>query len=265
MNTSGITTLASVNVITPASTVAKLPVGLENGESKEEILPPVEESSASSPSADRRDGSQQTPDQNDDETEQQRVRAVEQQEQQIVRELAARHREVIAHEQAHAAVGGQYAGSPSYTYERGPDGVNYAVAGEVPISLPSGNGDPAETIAAAQQVRRAALAPADPSPQDRLVAAKATQLLLEAGAQLAVEQAKQQATASDEGAESVSEPLGGEQPSALEDQREGQAEAGRRDELRAAASSNVDFFQQLISQDSTLPDQNSGSLIDQLA
>ena len=205
--------------------------------------------------------------QKDDETEQQRVSDAEQQrqEQQIIRELAARQREVIAHEQAHAAVGGKYAGSPSYTYQRGPDGVNYAVAGEVPISLPSGSGDPEETIAAAQQVRNAALAPANPSSQDRLVAAQATQLLLEARAQLAAERAEEQAVARSEQAESVDEPIEDEQPSLIEAQREQEAEKERRDEIRAAVLPNVDFFQQLITQDSILPDQNLGGLIDQLA
>ncbi|MEL7393699.1 MAG: putative metalloprotease CJM1_0395 family protein, partial [Pseudomonadota bacterium] len=42
-------------------------------------------------------------------------------EQAQVDELKARDREVRAHEQAHAAVGGQYAGAPSYTFQTGPD------------------------------------------------------------------------------------------------------------------------------------------------
>ncbi len=90
--------------------------------------------------------------------------------------MATLDREVRNREQAHTAVGGQYAGAPSYEYERGPDGVNYAVAGEVPISTSAINGDPERTIEKAQVVRRAALAPAEPSPQDRRVAAEASQL-----------------------------------------------------------------------------------------
>ena len=39
-----------------------------------------------------------------------------------VAELKDRDREVRRHEQAHANAGGQFAGSPSYTFERGPDG-----------------------------------------------------------------------------------------------------------------------------------------------
>ncbi len=89
------------------------------------------------------------------------------------------------HERAHAAVGGQYAGAPVYQYERGPDGVSYAVSGEVSISTGAVSGDPQATISKAQQIKRAALAPADPSPQDRRVAANATQMEFEARQELA--------------------------------------------------------------------------------
>jgi len=41
------------------------------------------------------------------------------QEAQEIRELQLRDREVRAHEAAHAAAGGAYAGSPTYTFERG--------------------------------------------------------------------------------------------------------------------------------------------------
>lgn len=105
-------------------------------------------------------------------------------EQQEVRDLAARDREVRAHEQAHANVGGRYAGSPSYTYQRGPDGRQYAVGGEVSISTSPIPGDPEATIDKAQIVRRAALAPAEPSAQDRRVAAEATAIEQQARAEL---------------------------------------------------------------------------------
>lgn len=96
-------------------------------------------------------------------------------EQRQVSELAVRDREVRAHEQAHASVGGQFAGAPSFQFERGPDGVSYAVSGEV--SIDSGRAaTPEATIQKAQTVRRSALAPANPSPQDRNVAASATRL-----------------------------------------------------------------------------------------
>lgn len=98
----------------------------------------------------------------------------------LIKELSARDREVRNHEQAHAAVGGQYAGAPSYTYQKGPDGVNYAVGGEVSIDTSPIPGNPEATLNKAAQVKRAALAPAEPSAQDRKVAAVATQIQLEA-------------------------------------------------------------------------------------
>lgn len=105
-----------------------------------------------------------------------------------IRELKARDAEVKAHEAAHAAVGGQLAGTPSYTYQRGPDGVRYAVGGEVPIDVSKVNGDPQATLEKMQRVQRAALAPAEPSSQDRQVAALAAQQAAEARAEISAEQ-----------------------------------------------------------------------------
>jgi hypothetical protein len=101
-------------------------------------------------------------------------------------DLKARDREVRAHEAAHQAVGGQYAGAISYVYERGPDGAQYAVGGEVSIDTAPVEGDPQATIEKMRTVRAAALAPAEPSPQDRAVAAQAMQLMLQAQSELAV-------------------------------------------------------------------------------
>jgi hypothetical protein len=104
-----------------------------------------------------------------------------------VRGLRERDREVRMHEQAHAAVGGQYAGAPSYEYESGPDGKRYAVGGEVSIDV-SAEKTPADTIRKMQQVKAAALAPAEPSAQDYKVAADATQQEKSARSELAKEQ-----------------------------------------------------------------------------
>jgi hypothetical protein len=95
--------------------------------------------------------------------------------------LVRRDAEVRAHEAAHQAAGGELAGAASFTFEQGPDGRAYAVGGEVPIRLREGR-TPEETIAIARRVRRAALAPANPSPQDLAVAASASQLELAAQA-----------------------------------------------------------------------------------
>lgn len=108
------------------------------------------------------------------------------QDQALISQLAARDREVRAHEQAHMAVGGAYAGAAKYQFQRGPDGVNYAVGGEVPIDV-SKAANPEQTIRKAQIVRRAALAPAEPSPQDRLVAAEASRMEMQARQELALE------------------------------------------------------------------------------
>ena len=115
-----------------------------------------------------------------------------------IRDLAERDREVRAHEQAHQAVGGQYAGSASYEYQRGPDGKQYAVGGEVPIRLSSDPNNPEATLEQAETVRRAALAPAEPSSQDRRVAAQATQIALEAQAQIQALQREEQLAKEDE-------------------------------------------------------------------
>jgi hypothetical protein len=117
---------------------------------------------------------------------------------QMIRQLESRDREVRAHEQAHKSVGGQYAGAISYTYQRGPDGVNYAIGGEVSISVSPVQGDPQATIEKADTVRRAALAPAEPSAQDRSVAAQATQLKAEALSELNQQQAEEAAARREE-------------------------------------------------------------------
>jgi hypothetical protein len=100
-----------------------------------------------------------------------------------VRQLKQRDAEVRAHEQAHATVGGSYAGAPQYTYTKGPDGKKYATGGEVQIDT-SPERTPEATIRKMDIVIRAALAPAEPSSQDRAVARQAQQQRLEAQQQL---------------------------------------------------------------------------------
>ena len=104
-------------------------------------------------------------------------------EQKKLDQLKARDKEVRIHEQQHQRVGGQYASAPSYSTEKGPDGKDYAVGGEVQIST-SEESEPEQTITKMQQVRRAALAPAEPSSQDYSVARKAQQKEMEARAEL---------------------------------------------------------------------------------
>lgn len=109
-----------------------------------------------------------------------------QQQQAIVSKLAARDQHVRAHEQAHLAAAGGYAkGGASFTYERGPDGQLYATAGEVGIDTSPVQGDPEATIRKAETIRAAAQAPSDPSTQDRMVAAAASRMELQAQRELA--------------------------------------------------------------------------------
>ncbi|MEM1071818.1 MAG: putative metalloprotease CJM1_0395 family protein [Planctomycetota bacterium] len=104
-----------------------------------------------------------------------------------VEELQARDAEVRAHEQAHvAAAGTLFRGGPTYTYQTGPDGKRYAVGGMVQIDTSEG-ATPEETIQKAAQIRRAALAPAEPSSTDQAVAANASRMEAEARAELARE------------------------------------------------------------------------------
>lgn len=108
-----------------------------------------------------------------------RERQQQQAEQREVEALKQRDQEVRTHEQAHASTGGQYAGSPQYEFQRGPDGQRYAVDGQVSIDI-SAESTPEQTIRKMQQVRAAALAPAEPSPQDLQVAAEASRIAFDA-------------------------------------------------------------------------------------
>ncbi|WP_051434528.1 putative metalloprotease CJM1_0395 family protein [Desulfonatronum lacustre] len=114
---------------------------------------------------------------------------------QVLEQLRQRDAEVRAHEQAHVAAGGQYVtAGVSYTYETGPDGRQYAVGGEVSIDTSPVPGNPEQTEQKAQTIRRAALAPASPSPQDVKVATSAAQMEAEARMErIQNEQAERQA------------------------------------------------------------------------
>ncbi|TIH11036.1 putative metalloprotease CJM1_0395 family protein [Pseudomonas leptonychotis] len=162
--------------------------------------------------------------------EQQRLEQLE------VAKLVSRDQEVRTHEQAHAAVGGQYAGAPTYTYERGPDGKRYAVGGEVGIDAGALPNDPEATLRKMEVVIRAALAPAEPSAQDRQVAAQAQAQMTEARAQLAQQQSSEAQSASEARAEQRNknkEPNDGADQSAAATQQD------------RPSSSSLDLYKQL--------------------
>ncbi len=112
-----------------------------------------------------------------------------------VQQLKQRDTEVRRHEQAHLSAAGRYArGGANYTFTRGPDGRQYATGGEVSIDVSPAR-TPQATITKAQVVKAAALAPAEPSSQDRAVAAAAGKMENEARAELAkqrIEESTQQ-------------------------------------------------------------------------
>jgi len=136
-----------------------------------------------------------------------------------IQALKARDLEVRRHEQAHAAAGGPYAGAPSYEFTTGPDGARYATGGEVSIDTSPVPGDPQATLEKAQTVRRAALAPAEPSEQDRRVAAEASQMAAQARIEL-LQLQRADAAEGDED-QAPSEPLSGEAPTTTKEEDQG--------------------------------------------
>jgi len=189
--------------------------------------------------------SQQASEESSEEEQEQQQLELEQQQ---IKELKARDTEVRVHEQAHASVGGQYAGSPSYDYQRGPDGNNYAVGGEVQIDVSEIPGDPQATIDKMQTVRAAALAPAEPSSADRAIAADATQKMAAAQAELA-------APADDEaqGQEESQNALSINETSTAESQKNTDTEQSRDPEVDARAGRIANFYQMASS-----PQNDSG-------
>jgi hypothetical protein len=114
-------------------------------------------------------------------------------EERIVARLRQREAEVKAHESAHKMAGGPYAGAPSYTYTTGPDGRQYITGGEVQVDMSPVQGDAEATVRKMEQLKRAALAPSDPSSADRAAAAQAEAIKLQAQSQVKEErQAKQE-------------------------------------------------------------------------
>lgn len=105
-----------------------------------------------------------------------------------IRQLKLIDAEVRQHERAHVAAAGiLIRRGAQFAFVTGPDGQRYAVGGEVQIDTSGVPDDPEATIRQAQNIRRAALAPRQPSQQDRSVAARASRMEFEARADLARE------------------------------------------------------------------------------
>jgi hypothetical protein len=106
--------------------------------------------------------------------------------QQQVQKLKQTDQKVREHEAAHMAAGAGLTGGAHFEYARGPDGRQYAVAGEVKIEVSPAQ-TPEQTLDKAKRIQAAALAPADPSSQDRAVAAQAAQMATQAQAEISRE------------------------------------------------------------------------------
>lgn len=110
-----------------------------------------------------------------------------------IQQLKSRDQEVRTHEQAHVSAGAKNA---QYEYETGPDGKRYATGGHAEIETSKGD-SPESTITKAQQIKKAALAPSNPSSQDRKVAAEAEAMIAEAQKELRSKALKQGGVAED--------------------------------------------------------------------
>lgn len=112
-------------------------------------------------------------------------------EERLLQRLKQRDLEVRIHERQHlAAAGGYVKNGPVYEYTIGPDGKRYAIGGHVSLDMSPIPNNPEATIRKARLIKKAALAPADPSAADRAVAALAANMELKARKQLQAEEEK---------------------------------------------------------------------------
>lgn len=265
------------NAVAPYAPLGRQAVSQEDTELKNTSFKPLEESASTGRGENRRspedrpgevEERERTRQPTQDNPEKRVSERREEEELAEVRELAARDREVRAHERAHAAVGGHYAGAPRYEYTRGPDGVSYATSGEVSIDTSKVPGDPRATLEKAQLIRRAALAPAEPSPQDRQVAAEAMRLEAEAKAELIAQQREEmqaERTDSEEDeAPSRAEAEGSEESSTNRREaaeREEQARKERAREFAETSARNIDINRRLIEIGLIEPPTTSGQFL----
>ncbi|MBN8183843.1 putative metalloprotease CJM1_0395 family protein [Roseibium aggregatum] len=162
---------------------------------------------------------------------------LDQAEEKQVDKLKQRDQEVRAHEQAHARVGGAYAGAPSYTFQQGPDGKRYAIGGEVQIDT-SRERTPEATIRKMQVVIRAATAPADPSSQDLKVAQQARAQISEAQAE--VRQKKSEELSGDDDDGNVNSASGPDLETVGPDSTTGRNNSGGSDNAENAGGTSGD-------------------------
>ncbi|MBL26714.1 MAG: hypothetical protein CMM50_04075 [Rhodospirillaceae bacterium] len=95
----------------------------------------------------------------------------------LVDQLAAIDRSVREHEMQHYYGGRPYSALPEYWTVRGPDGRDYAITGMVRFDQRLLPDDPEANIVKLQVLKRSALAPRDPSDEDRIVARELDKLI----------------------------------------------------------------------------------------
>lgn len=98
-------------------------------------------------------------------------------EQSLLADLARIDKGVHEHEMQHYLLAQPYARPPEYFYVIGPDGRRYAVSGLTPFDVTPIPGDNDATIRKLEALVRAAMAPRDPSNEDRRVASTLEQLV----------------------------------------------------------------------------------------
>ena len=106
-----------------------------------------------------------------------------------VEDLKRKDKEIREHEQSHLQSGGSYAHAPQYVYKTGPDGNKYVVEGKTQIVFQEGD-SPEDTIKIAHTIMKAALAPKEPSNEDRRVMAEALRMEQRAKQELKSKQQK---------------------------------------------------------------------------
>lgn len=146
-----------------------------------------------------------------------------------IQQLKSRDQEVRTHEQAHVSAGAKNA---QYEFETGPDGKRYATGGHAEIETSKGD-SPESTITKAQQIKKAALAPSNPSSQDRKVAAEAEAMIAESQKELRSKALKQGGVAEDKPFNSQID-----QNIYLKDQQEPNPQASTKKEVGLSAEIN---------------------------
>ncbi len=95
----------------------------------------------------------------------------------LINQLRARDRKVRAHELLHYRTGRPYTRAPEYWFVTGPRGRRFAITGVTLFDTTLDTSDPEQAIRKLQALKRAALAPRDPSRIDLRVAREFTRLI----------------------------------------------------------------------------------------